>query len=323
MSGVLLICLLLAQAPDSAAARAKALIEAGKLQEARAALAGADAASPEIAYLRGLVSYRLHDYAEAAKALKIAAPAIPETSPRYVETVRMIGRCEYLAGHIAAAIPWLEKARASGVQSNELFYVLGNSYLHAQQIEKARAAFAAMFGVPADSGAAHLLTARMMLRQELEDDAQRESEQALARDPKLPGAHFILGEIAIYRAQTDRAIDELNREIALNPNYAMAYYRLGDAYTRREDWDRAIPPLQRAVWLDPTYSGPYILLGKALWKTGDLPGAERMLRRALQMDPGNSSAHYLLGRTLIQSGRAEEGKKLLRRSEELKQESEK
>jgi tetratricopeptide (TPR) repeat protein len=323
MSALLLICLLLAQAPDSAAARAKALIEAGKWKEAREALAGADTASPEIAYLRGLASYRLRDYVEAAKALEIAAPAIPQTSPRYVETVQMIGRSEYLAGHIAAAIPWLEKARAAGVHSNELFYVLGNSYLHARQIDKARSSFAAMFGVPADSPAARLLAAQMMLRQQLEDDAQSETEQALARDPQLPGAHFILGEIAIYQAHIDRAIEELNREIARNPNYAMAYYRLGDAYTRREEWDHAIPPLQRAVWLDPTYSGPYILLGKALWKTGDLPGAERMLRRALQMDPGNSSAHYLLGRTLIQSGRAEEGKKLLRRSQELKQESEK
>ncbi len=321
MFGVLLICLLLAQPADSAAARAKALVEAGKWKEARAALAGADPAAPEIAYLRGLIAYRLQDYAEAAKSLQIAVPAIPEGSPKYLETIQMIGRCEYLAGHVAAAIPWLEKARASGVRSSELLYMLGNSYLQGRRIEKGRAAFAALFGVPADSAAACLMAAQMLLRQQFEDDAQRESEQALARDPKLPGAHFILGEIAIYRAQIGRAVEELQREIAVNPNYAMAYYRLGDAYTRREEWDHAIPPLQRAVWLDPTYSGPYILLGKALWKTGDLAGAERMLRRALQMDPKNSSAHYLLGRTLIQSGHTEEGKELLRRSEELKKDS--
>lgn len=323
MPGALIICLLLAQAGGSAAARATALIEAGKLQEARAALSGADAASPQIAYLRGLIAYRLHEYAEAAKALEMAAPAIPENSPRYLETAQMIGRSEYLAGHIAAAIPWLEKARAAGLNSSELLYTLGNSHLQARQMDRGRADFAALFGVPADSAAAHLLTAQMIMRHEYEDDAQREAEQALARDPQLPGAHFILGEIAIYRAQIGRAVEQLNREIAINPNFAMAYYRLGDAYTRREEWDRAIPPLQRAVWLDPTYSGPYILLGKALWKTGDLAGAERMLRRALQMDPQNAPAHYLLGRTLIQSGRAGEGKEMLRQWEKLKQAAEK
>jgi tetratricopeptide (TPR) repeat protein len=321
MVGTLLICLLLWQTPENAVARATALMEAGKLKEAQEMLAGADASSPGAKYLRGLISYRLHDYVSAAKALQEAVAAIPGNSPKYRETVRMIGQSEYLSGHIAAAIPWLEKAQASGARSNELFYMLGNSYLQARQIEKGRAALARTFGVPADSGAARLYTAEMLIRLEFEDDAQRELEAAVAGEPKLPGAHYMLGELAIYRAQTSRAIDELSREITLNPDFAMAYYRLGDAYTRQEDWDHAVPPLERAVWLNPTYSGPYILLGKAYFKKSDLPNAEHMLRRALQMDPRNASAHYLLGRTLIQAGRTEEGRKLLRRWEELRQES--
>jgi tetratricopeptide (TPR) repeat protein len=285
---------------------------------------GAVAPAPSPAYLRGLASYRRHDYAAAAlalkEALKEAMPAMPEASPQYRETLQMIGRSEYLAGHIPEAIPWLEKASAAGARNNELSFVLGNSYLQTQQVPKARAAFADLYGVAPESGAARLVTAHMLIRLELEDEAQAELETALAREPKLPEAHHMLGEIAIYRAQIDRAVAEFNREIAINPGFAMAYYRLGDAYTRREDWEHAVPPLQRAVWLDPTYSGPYILLGKTYLKQGDLPEAERMLRRALQMDPNNASAHYLLGRTLIQSGHEEEGKKLLRRWEELRQE---
>ncbi|MGA3039374.1 MAG: tetratricopeptide repeat protein [Bryobacteraceae bacterium] len=279
-----------------------------------------DAVSPNPAYLRGLASYRRRDYATAAKALKEALPALPENSPQYRDALQMIGRGEYLAGHIPEAIPWLEKARAAGVRNNELFFVLGNSYLQAQQVPKGRAALAELYGVPAESGAARLVTAHLLMQLELEDEAQSELEAALAREPKLPQAHYMLGEIAIYRAQLERAVDELNREIAIDPGFAMAYYRLGDAYTRREDWEHAVPPLQRAVWLDPTYSGPYILLGKTYLKQGDLPEAERMLRRALKMDPRNASAHYLLGRTLIQSGHAEEGKKLLREWEDLKKE---
>jgi tetratricopeptide (TPR) repeat protein len=273
------------------------------------------------AYTRGVASYRQHDYAAAAKSLKEAVAAMSGNSPQYPETLQMIGRSEYLAGHIPEAIPWLERARAAGARDNELLFVLGNSYLQAHQAPKGRAAFADLYGVAAESGAARLVTAHMLIRLEFEDDAQAELAAALEREPKLPEAHFMLGEIAIYRAQLDRAVDELSHEIALNPGFAMAYYRLGDAYTRREDWDHAVPPLQRAVWLDPTHSGPYILLGKTYLKTGDLPEAERMLRRALRMDPGNASAHYLLGRTLIQSGREEEGKKLLRQWEELRQES--
>lgn len=321
LMGPLLLSFLLWQAAQSPTARAKALLDAGKIEEAKAALAGSGADTPETFYLRGLISYRKRDYAGAVQSLKHSVEGVPESSPWHKDAVQMLGLSEYLSGHIAAAIPWLEKARAAGSHNNELFYMLGNSYLQARQLEKARAAFAGMFGVPADSPAAHLLTAQMMLRHEFESDAQTELERALAGDPKLPEAHYLLGEIAIYQTQLDRAIEELSQEISINPNFAMAYYRLGDAYTRREDWNRAIPPLQKAVWLNPTYSGPYILLGKAYLKKGSLADAEGMLRRAVQMDPQNSAAHYLLGETLIRSGQPEEGKKMLRRSQELRNEA--
>ncbi|MGA2738509.1 MAG: tetratricopeptide repeat protein [Bryobacteraceae bacterium] len=283
----------------------KAYLKRGNLDDAAGALRHALQMDPQDQAIRQLL-----DQAQAP-------PSRDPPSRDRQEAVSIGGR-EYLAGHIQAAIPWLEKARAAGVRSNDLFFMLGNSYLQTHQVAKGRTAFADLYGVPAGSVAARLFTAHMLMRLELEDDAEAELDAAVAREPKLPEAHFMLGEIAIYRAQLDRAVDQLGQEIALNPGFAMAYYRLGDAYTRREDWEQAVPYLQRAVWLDPTYSGPYILLGKTYLKTGDLPEAERMLRRALQMDPKNASAHYLLGRTLIQSGHAEEGKKLLRRWEDLK-----
>jgi tetratricopeptide (TPR) repeat protein len=285
----------------------KAYLKRGNLDDAAGALRHALQMDPQDQAIRQLLDQTLSRDGQGAVA---PAPSPP-----------IVGRSEYLAGHIQEAIPLLEKARAAGARNNDLFFMLGNSYLQAHRVPKGRAAFADLYGVPAESAAARLFTAHMLMRLEFEDDAQAELEGALAREPKLPEAHFMLGEIAIYRAQLDRAADELGREIALNPGFAMAYYRLGDACTRHEDWEHAVPPLQRAVWLDPTYSGPYILLGKTYLKKGDLAEAERMLRRALQMDPKNASAHYLLGRTLIQSGHAEEGKKLLQRWEELRQES--
>ncbi|MGA2136140.1 MAG: tetratricopeptide repeat protein [Bryobacteraceae bacterium] len=259
---------------------------------------------------RDPAALQLMEQARAAPAGRPKEPADPGF---------LRGRTEYVAGHIAAAVPLLEKARAAGVDNNELFFMLGNIYLQSHQIPKARAAFGELFAVAPESGAARLFTAQMLMRAELEDEAQVELEAAVAHEPNLPQAHYMLGELAIYRAQIDKAASELSREIALNPDFALAYYRLGDAYTHREDWEHAVPPLQRAIWLNPTYSGPYILLGKAYFKMGDLTEAERLLRRALQMDPRNASAHYLLGRTLIQAGHADEGKRLLKEWEELRE----
>jgi len=279
--------------------------------------AGPGAVPAQDAHQNALALYRQHQYAKAAEMLERAVAIEPKDGVAYREAVLLLAQSYYLSGKIQQAVPWLERAAQSGVNTIEVNYMLGNAYIQTRQPDKAMGAFALMFGVEPDSAAAHLYTAQFMVRQEFEEDARKELAKALEINPRIPGAHYLLGELAIFRADIDRALDELNREIAINPNFAMAYYKLGDAYTRREQWDLAIPNLQRSIWLNPNYSGPFILLGKAYWKRGNLTDAEGILRRGLVLDPNNSSAHYILGQTLIQAGRAEEGKQMLKRSQEL------
>ena len=266
----------------------------------------------------GVEFYRQRQFAKAIESLERAVATEAPASPQYRESAVMLGQSYYLSGRMPQALDWLQKAVNEGVRTNEVFYMLGNGHIQQREPEKARAAFAAMFAVPADSAAAHLLTAQFMVRQEFEQAAEKELAAALLLDPRIPQAHYLLGQLAIYHGELDRGIDEMRKEIAINPDFAMAHYKLGDAYTRREDWDNAIPCLQRSVWLNPDYSGPYILLGKAYGKKKDLVSAEGMLRQAVKIDPANYQAHYMLGQTLIQAGKTEEGRKMLERSQQLR-----
>jgi tetratricopeptide (TPR) repeat protein len=277
-----------------------------------------DTAVPDL-HRQGVAFYQARDYAKAIDALTRAVEKELPGEPAYRESVQLLGLCHYLSGRVAEAVPWLEKSLSAGVRTPEVLHMLGTAYVQARNAAKAAAAFAEMYGVAADSAAAHLITGQMMIRQGFEDDAAKVLQRALALDPRIPEAHYLLGLIAIFRADIDRGIAELRAEIALNPNFAMAYYKLGDAHTRREQWEEAIPYLQKSVWLNPTYSGPYILLGKAFLKKKDLVNAEGMLRRALQLDPQNYQAHYMLGQALIQLGKVDEGRKLLERSKELRE----
>lgn len=259
-------------------------------------------------------------YLPAAAAFEEAIKGEAEGGNRYGEIAFWIGQSYFLAARYADSIPWLERSIAAGLSQQEAVYILGNAAIRTNDANRARKAFARMFGVAEESAAARLITAQFMVRLEFEEMAAKELREALALDPRLPEAHYMLGVMATFRSELDLAISELKAEIALNPNFAMAYYKLGDAYSRREDWAQAIPLLQKAIWLSPANSGPFILLGKAYLKRNELSNAEGILRRAIALDPLNYSAHYLLGQTLNQAGKTAEGKLMLEKSQKLRNE---
>jgi tetratricopeptide (TPR) repeat protein len=270
------------------------------------------------AHQAALAAYKQHKLDEAVVRFTEALKTEQLGSPEYEESVLLLGQSLFLESKFVDAIPWLEKAVAGEAPTPEAAYMLGNACIFAQQTAKAVKAFARLFEVPADSAAAHLTTARMMLHHDLDVDAAKEAKLAVEIDPKIPGAHFLLGEVAILHAAIDDAIVELQQEIEINPTFAMAHYRLGDAYSRREMWDEAMGPLERSVWLNPNYSGPFILLGKGYLKRKEFANAEGVLRHALELDPQNLPAHYLLAQTLMGLGKRDDAKKVLARWQELK-----
>jgi len=304
-----------------AVVQASELLRAGKTDAALEMLLGQAKSDPEnheIKYLLGLGYYQKADYTRAVENLAPAVKQLPRDSPQYRQGVQMLGLSHYLLGHVKDALPYLEQFSAWSPEKVEISYTLGLSYIQTRQPEQARAAFARMFKVAPASAAAYLINAQMMIRQRFEELAETELRQALALDPKLPQANFLLGELAIYRADIALGIELLQKEIAVNPAFGMAYYRLGEAYTRQLKWDEAISPLQKSIWLNPYFSGPYIVLGKVYLKKVDLVNAENILRRALQMDPNNYSGHHLLAQVLQQANRPDEARKEFALAEQLR-----
>jgi len=271
----------------------------------------------------GLAYYQKGDHARAAEHLLLAIANGQEGSQQYRQAVQLLGLSDYFLGRIKEAIPYLEQVKRWSPENVEVAYVLGTCYIRAQNADGAREAFARLFGVSPGSASAYLMNAQMMMRQQVEALAEKELHKALELDPKLPQAHFLLGEIAIYNANIDLGIELLKKEIAINPAFAMAYYRLGEAYTRQLKWDDAMAPLQKSIWLNPFFSGPFIVLGKVYLKKGDLPNAESILRRALRMDPNNFSGHHLLAQVLQQANRMDEAKREFELADRLRTESEK
>jgi superkiller protein 3 len=290
-------------------AKGRRLLDEGRAPAAIEALRVAPTTDPRVRALIGVAYYHANEPIRAIEQLAGVVDALPPDSAERREAIQVLGLSHYLAGHLGEAIPFLEQTRAFAPDSSELAYVLGMAYIQTRQPDRARETWSRAFNVPADSAAARLLNAQMMVRAEMEEMAQAELTAALQKDPRLPQAHLLLGQAALFRGRLDEAIALFGKELDVDPGNAMAFYRLGDAYTRRLQWDKALDALQRSVWLNPYYSGPYILMGKAYQAKGDRTAAEGMLRRAIAYDPNNKAAHYLLAQVLQQLGRAEEAGK--------------
>jgi tetratricopeptide (TPR) repeat protein len=284
-------------------ARADVLVVQGKLDQALSVLNQLwqkDPKTPGLEARLGKLYYQKRDYLQAAPHLEAAL----KDKPNDGESTQLLGLSYYLLGHVQQAIPLLEKVDSRMSQPDvTASYLLGISYLQSYRYDKARASFAKMFSVPAESAQAHVVLGQMMIREEFEDKAVPELQKAVAMDPRLPMAHFLLGEIYLFKSKVDLALEEFHKELEINPILWLAYWRMGDAYTRLEKWDEAERALKQAIWLNENFTGPYILLGKVELKKGDANLAAGFLQKALKMDPNNYSAHYLLGTAYKELGR--------------------
>ncbi len=298
-------------------AEAEHLSQQGKHDEAIAKLQQLKNRSPKPKALEheiGVAYYKKGDYQAASVAFEEALKENPEDG----EAIQLLGLSYYLGGKPQQAIPLLEKVQTWFPRANvDGAYILGICYIQAKKYDEARHAFGKMFDVPPDSAASYLFTARMLFRQEYDPVAEEYARKAVALDPKIPLAHFLLGELHLYKSQIPEAIEDMKQELALNPSYAPGYYKLADAYLRIQKYDDAERLLQRSIWLDATSTGPYILLGKVLEKKGEPELALRALQRAVKMDPNNPMTHQLLGQAYRDLGQNELAQKELERVQQL------
>jgi predicted Zn-dependent protease len=258
--------------------------------------------SPGLDRMEGLAFYAKGDLRSADTHFAAARAA----DPHDIESAQMRGLTLFRLGRPADAIPLLESSRTGPISKADPNYVLALCYMDTRRYDDARHAFAAQYGFVADSAAAFLVSARMLLRREYLPVAQQFAEKALELDPGLPLAHELLGEIALAGNHLDIAITELEQERVRNPLEGAVYDRLGDAYVRSARYDDAQRTLQQAILLQPNTTGAYILLGKTLLKKTDPLGAATYLERAVHLDSANYMAHSLLGQAYRSMGRTDD-----------------
>ncbi len=162
--------------------------------------------------------------------------------------------------------------------------------------------------------AAHKLFAESFEMQGKWDDAQREYQAMIDKNPDTPGLHFLLGRLLLSRPDADAksaelAKKEFQREIELDPKNAAAYYILGELASREENWDEAIAKFSMAAKLDPNFAEAYLGWGFSLVTVKRYEEAIAPLRAAERLTPENPAVHYSLATALSRTGHKEEAEK--------------
>ena len=145
--------------------------------------------------------------------------------------------------------------------------------------------------------------AQMMNRLELEDLAEAELKQAVAKDPRAAGSALPARADRDLPLAPRRGLALMRAELAINPAHAMALYRIGDVYSARRNGPKRSPRCSSRSGSIRTSAVRTSCSGRRTSKTDQPAAAEDMLRRAIQYDPNNKSAHYLLAQILQQAGR--------------------
>lgn len=231
-----------------------------------------------------------------AKAMKAA--------PDDLESVQMRGFSLYQLARPSEAIPFLLTVKEKGGQTRvDPYYLLALCYIDTERFDEARGALASKFAFPPDSAKAYLLSARLLLRRNLINQARRFTSRALEIDPQLLHAHQLLGEAYLSEDKLQESIVEFKRELEIDPLDPGPYDRLGDAYQRAGNYVDAEACLKKAVLLEPSTTGPYMLLGKVLLDEHDPDNAVLYLEHAESMDPNSQMTHWMLMQAYRSLGR--------------------
>ena len=206
-------------------------------------------------------------------------------------------------GRMEEALPLLQKAAELAPARPVLWQRLGEARLKNNQLAEANAAFTEVLRLQPGNVHGFFGLARCELQAGRLTAARGHLQQAVAADPKFPGAPSLLA--TVYERLGNPAAAEVARKTVSGDGRYMGmpdplaldlsvyghnpYALLVAASAEVADAQpaRAVPLLERALVLDPTDARLYRQLARARGRLGDLPAARVALERAVALDPAD------------------------------------
>ncbi len=134
--------------------------------------------------------------------------------------------------------------------------------------------------------------------------------RAIARNPRNPEYHFLLGNTHFEQEHWEQARAAFNQAIQVEPNMYMAHYRLGEVADRLDEPQAALQAYTNALTKAPRAYRAYVRLGRAYYRAHDYDRAIQVLREGLRIAPEGAvergAMRNILGNVLLEQGHREQ-----------------
>ena len=293
-----------------------ALMQAGRLDEARQHLERAIAIAPDPWRYHselGLVLVRLRDLKGAEREYLRAVevqPSLEEPRQLLAEFYLALGRSDEAAHRLDEIVARFPNSKSADI--NRVF-VLSQQERHDEAIHLATFLVA---GNP-DDWRVQLALGTALNGKKVGARASPALERALRLNPWSSEVHYQLGLAKFLAGDLPGAIQPLVQAGRLDPYNFRAFFQLGNTFYLLNRWDEALDVYRRCRQLEPTHAGLCANLGGLLVQLGRSDEALPVFRAGLKADPDSAALNYNLGLLMLRQGDREEARRLILRAEEL------
>lgn len=210
----------------------------------------------------------------------------PLTTDRGAGDLLAVAQAARRSGHGALARRALNEARALFPDDPAVHFAFGQDCLLADDIDRARAAFARVVELDPENVRAWINYGATCGEAELAEEAVRALERALELDPTSRDATSNLGVLRREGGRLNEAETLFRRVMAMDPGFVFGYYNLAHCLFLAGRFEEAAEQYRAGLRRDPGKTpNQNARLAWALLAAGDEKEAKRELKRALERMP--------------------------------------
>ena len=248
------------------------------------------------AALLGISLYETGDYAKARARLEAAL----RSNPKDNNAELFLANDLIKLGDLEAASRHLQELAHRDPNNQEIFYLLGEVYMHLSEKALTR-----LNAIDPNSVYVHEMSGEIMESMKNYDGAIVEYKKAIEMAPQQAGTHYKLGNTYWLLGEWDAAVQELQAELVNDPTNCKAQAQIANILiAQRMNFDEGLATVDKALAACPDLTQARIDRGRALLKLNRNEEAARDLEAAAQSSPDDPSVHFFLAQAYRTLGRS-------------------